>query len=86
MSQGYLVQIIYTLYWNIQVCVYYSRDFAYFLVEGGGGGGGRQKWQFCSVKRAYAAPCCYLLACNYIDLSCILVKIDMQEQQVNCGC
>ena len=38
MSQGYLVQIIYTLYWNIQVCVYYSRDFAYFLVEGGGGG------------------------------------------------
>ena len=39
MSQGYLVQIIYTLYWNIQVCVYYSRDFAYFLVEGGGGVG-----------------------------------------------
>ena len=38
MSQGYLVQIIYTLYWNIQVCVYYSRDFAYFLVEEGGGG------------------------------------------------
>ena len=40
MSQGYLVQIIYTLYWNIQVCVYYSHDFAYFLVEGGGRGGG----------------------------------------------
>ena len=48
--------------------------------------GGRQKWQFCSVKRTHAAPCCYLLACNYIDLSCILVKVDMQEQQVNCGC
>ena len=40
MSQGYLIQIIYTLYWNIQVCVYYSRDFAYFLVEGRGGGAG----------------------------------------------
>ena len=39
MSQGYLVQIIYTLYCNIRVCVYYSRDFAYFLVEGGGGRG-----------------------------------------------
>ena len=37
MSQGYLVQIIHTLYWNIQVCVYYARAFAYFLVEGGGG-------------------------------------------------
>ena len=57
-----------------------------FWLKGGGGGGGRQKWQFCSVKRAYAAPCYYLLACNYIDLSFILVKIDMQEQQVNCGC
>ena len=53
MSQGYLIQIIYTLYWNIQVCVYYSRDFAYFLVG-------------------------YFLVL-------ILVKIDMQEQQVNCG-
>ena len=52
MSQGYLVQIIYTLYWNIQVCVHYSRDFAYFLVEGVGVEGGRQKWQFCSVKSA----------------------------------
>lgn len=34
MSQGYLVQIMYTLYWNIQVYVYYSQivhDFANFL-------------------------------------------------------
>ena len=68
MSQGYLVQIIYTLYWNIQVYVYYSHDFAYFLV---GGRGGRWWWQFCSVKRTHAASCCYLLTCNYIDLSCI---------------
>lgn len=40
MSQGYLEQIIYTLYWNIRVYVYYSHDFAYFLVGGRGAGGG----------------------------------------------